>query len=194
MDNLKALFDLTKLPAKFFFLFSVLSGFILFADNSLLKKIHLEKLNDSYGWIIGLVFISTSGLVLVNFIIWLFKKISHKLNFRKVKKEYIERLRNLDIHEKAVLREFVIGQKSSIEMPLDDATVTGLIRKRILSINQQFGNSFIMSGMDASVSMNKFVEKNLRLEDIDLTENPTDEEINFIKSNRPDWVESKWRY
>ena len=57
MENLKALFDLTKLPAKFFFLFAVLSGFILFADSNILKKIHLEKLNESYGWIVGLVFI-----------------------------------------------------------------------------------------------------------------------------------------
>lgn len=53
-----------------------------------------------------------------------------------------------------------------------------------------------MSGMNASVSMNKFVEKHLTAKDIDLPEaqNPTEEEIEFIKSNRPDWVEKKWRY
>lgn len=195
MENLKALFDLTKLPAKFFFLFAVLSGFILFADSNLLKKIHLEKLNDLYGWIIGLVFISSSGLVLVNFVIWLFKTLSYKIEFFKVKKEYIERLKKLDFHEKAVLREFIINQKSSIEAPIDDATITGLIRKNILTINKQFGNSFIMTGMNASISMNKFVEKHLTLSDIDLAENPTEAEIEMIRSNRPDWVERHpWRY
>jgi len=196
MENLKALFDLTKLPAKFFFLFSVLSGFILFADDNLLKKIHLEKLNESYGWIIGLVFISTSGLVLVNFVIWAFKKISYEIKFIKVKKEYKERLKTLDFHEKSVLREFIINQKSSIDVPIDNPTISGLIRKNIISINKQFGNSFIMSGMNASVSMNKFVEKHLTAKDIDLpeTQNPTEEEIDFIKSNRPDWVENRWGY
>lgn len=196
MENLKALFDLTKLPSKFFFLFSVVSGFILFADNNLLKKIHLEKLNESYGWIIGLVFISTSGLVLVNFVIWAFKKLSYKIKLFKIKKEHKERLKSLDFHEKSVLREFVINQKSSIEVPIDNPTITGLIRKKILSINKQFGNGFIMSGMNASVSMNKFVEKHLTAKDIDLSEssNPTEEEIDFIKSNRPDWVEKRWRY
>lgn len=191
MDNLKALFDFTKLPAKFFFLFSVLSGFILFADNKLLQKIHLEKLNDSYGWIIGLVFITASGLVVVNFIIWSFKKISYKISFDKVQKEYIEKLRNLDLYEKAVLREFFINQKSSIEAPLDDATITGLIRKNVLIINRQFGNSFIMSGMDASVSINKYAEKHLTTKDIDLPESsePTKEEIDFVKSTRPLWTQ-----
>lgn len=195
MENLKALFDLTKLPAKFFFLFSVLSGFLLFTDSSILKRVHLEKLNESNGWIVGLVFISTTGLVFVNFIIWAFKTISYKFKFFKVQKEYIASLRNLDIHEKAVLREFIINQKSSIEVPIDNPTITGLIRKKILSINQQFGNGFIMTGMNAAVSMNKFVEKHLTLADIDLTENPTEEEVENVRANRPDWVERHpWRY
>lgn len=195
MENIKALFDLTKLPAKFFFLFAVLSGFLLFADLDILKRIHLEKLNDTYGWIIGLVFISATGLVFVNFVIWAFKAINDKIKFFKVKKEYLELLKNLDIHEKAVLREFIINQKSSIEVPIDNPTITGLIRKNILSINKQFGNSFILNGMNTAVSMNKFVEKHLTLSDIDLTENPTEEEIEIIKSSRPEWIERhSWRY
>src|SRR5690606_14871017 len=128
MENFKALFDLTKLPAKFFFLFAVLSGFILFADQSLLKRIHLEKMNETYGWIVGLVFISTSGLMVVNLTIWAFNKISHWLKFSKIKKEYINSLRNLDLHEKSVLREFFLNQKTSMEVPIDDPTISGLIR------------------------------------------------------------------
>ncbi|RYJ39309.1 Superinfection exclusion protein B domain protein [Flavobacterium anhuiense] len=193
MDNLKALFDLTKLPAKFFFLFAVLSGFILFADAELLKQLHLEKLNDLYGWIVGLVFISTSGLVFVNSIIWIFKSVSNKLTFRKIKKEYIEKLRNLDYHEKSVLREFIINQTSSLEVPIDNSTITGLISKKIIYINQQFGNGFIMNGMNASVSLSKFVDKHLKLEDIGLNSNPTQADYEFVENNRPSWVENRLR-
>jgi hypothetical protein len=193
MENLKALFDLTKLPAKFFFLFAVLSGFILFADAELLKRLHLEKLNDSYGWIVGLVFISTSGLVFVNSIIWTFKSISNKLTFRRIKKEYIEKLRNLDYHEKSVLREFIINQTSSLEVPIDNSTITGLINKKIIFINQQFGNGFIMNGMNASVSLSKFVDKHLKLEDIGLNNNPTEADYEFVENNRPSWVENRIR-
>ena len=193
MENLKALFDLTKLPAKFFFLFSVLSGFILFANSALLKRLHLEKLNDSYGWIVGLVFLATSGLVLVNSIIWIFKTVSNKLKFRKIKKEYIEKLRNLDHHEKSVLREFVINQASSLEVPIDNSTITGLIDKKILFINQQFGNGFIMNGMNASVSLSKFVDKHLTSENIGLPNNPTEADYNFVENNRPSWVVNRLR-
>lgn len=192
MDNFKALFDLTKLPVKFFFLFSVLSGFILFADSKLLEKIHLEKLNEMYGWIIGLIFISATGLIIVNFVIWVFKKINYEIKFHKIKKEYIERIKNLDFHEKAVLREFIINQKTSLEVPIDNPTISGLIRKNILSINQQFVNGFIINGMNTSVSMNEFVHKNLHLEDIDLMENPTEEELSTIKNNRPNWIGNSW--
>ncbi|MDN3674345.1 super-infection exclusion protein B [Flavobacterium branchiarum] len=195
MENFKALFDLTKLPAKFFFLFAVLSGFILFADQTLLKRIHLEKMNENYGWIIGLVFISTSGLMVVNLTIWMFNKITYKIKFFKLKKEYIDSLRNLDYHEKSVLREFLINQKTSLDVPIDDPTISGLIRKKILFINKQFGNAFILNGMDASVSLSKFVDKNLKASDIDISDNPTEEEINFIKSNRPSWSEKRsWHY
>jgi len=194
MENFKALFDLTKLPAKFFFLFAVLSGFILFADQSFLKRLHLEKMNETYGWIVGLVFISTSGLIVVNLTIWAFNKINYKIKFSKVKKEYINSLRNLDYHEKSVLREFLINQKTSMDVPIDDPTISGLIRKKILFINKQFGNAFILNGMDASVSLSKFVEKNLNAKDLDISENPTEDEIEFIKSNRPTWVEKRWRY
>lgn len=52
-----------------------------------------------------------------------------------------------------------------------------------------------MTGMNAAVSMNKFVEKHLTLADIDLIENPTEEEVENVRANRPDWVERhSWHY
>jgi hypothetical protein len=195
MENFKALFDLTKLPAKFFFLFAVLSGFILFADQTLLKKIHLEKMNETYGWIIGLTFISTAGLMTVNLVIWLFNKFSFEIKYFKIKKDLIYSLKNLDYHEKAALREFIINQKTSIEAPIDDPTISGLIRKKIIFINHQLGNAFIMNGTNTSISLNKFADKHLTLKDVDLSENPTQEEINFVQSNRPSWSERRnWYY
>lgn len=97
----------------------------------------------------------------------------------------------LDPQEKAVIREFFIRGQTSIEMPIDDPVVNGLISKSILKINKQFGNSFIMSGMNASVSLMKRAEKLLKLSDIELNENPSEDEIELIKNNRPSWTD-KW--
>ena len=193
LEHLKNLFDLTKLPAKFFFLFAVISGFILFANESILQKIHLDKLNDSYGWIVGLIFIASFGLVIVNFTIWFFKYVQTKIKIGKLKKGFKERLKNLDLHEQSVLREFLLNQQTSIEMPIDDPVISGLLKKRILVINKQFGNGFMMTGSYTSVSINEYAEKYLDLKDVGLSENPNEDEVLEIKQNRPKWV-NKWNY
>jgi hypothetical protein len=49
---LKAIFDLTKLPTKFFFLLSAVSGFMLFVNQEFLnEKIFLDNAKEKYGWI-----------------------------------------------------------------------------------------------------------------------------------------------
>ncbi len=192
MENLKYLFDITKLPTKFFFLFTIISGILLFTNNSILQKIHLEKINDSYGWIIGLVFIFSLGLVVINFFIWVLKFLLDKINFIKIKKDYKKSLKHLDFHEKSVLREFVLNDQTSIEMPIDNPIVSGLLKKRILTINKQFGNSFIIKGFKATVSLSYYAEKFISLADVDLSENPDEKTIQFAKENRPEWIKNSW--
>lgn len=176
MEHLKTLFDFSKLPTKFFLLFAVASGFILFAKPHWLSIIEVTSLKDEYGQYIGLTFIISTGLVVINFLIWVQKYFSKKINVFKFKREYSENIKTLDPQEKAVIREFFINEQSSIEMPIDDPVVNGLINKNILKINKQFGNSFIMNGMNASTSLMKRAEKLLKLTDIDLNENPTEDE------------------
>lgn len=191
MEHLKTLFDFSKLPTKFFILFAVSSGFILFAKPEWLAIIEIGSIKEEYGKYIGLTFVISTGLVVINFLIWVQKYISNKIRVFKFKKEYSENIKILDPQEKAVIREFFIRVQTSIEMPIDDPVVNGLISKNILKINKQFGNSFIMNGMNASVSLMKRAEKMLKLSDIDLNENPSEDEIELIKNNRPSWTD-KW--
>ncbi len=66
MEYLKSIFDLTKVPSKFFVLFSIISAFILFGENELLEKIQLLKLKVDFGIYVGLVFLLSTGIVLIN--------------------------------------------------------------------------------------------------------------------------------
>jgi len=191
LEHLKTLFDFSKLPTKFFILFAVASGFILFARPEWLSIIEIANIKKEYGQYIGLTFIISTGLVAINFLIWIQKYLSNKIKVFSFKKEYAQNVKTLDPQEKAVIREFFIRGQSSIEMPIDDPVVNGLISKNILKINKQFGNSFIMSGMNASVSLMKRADKLLKLSDIDLNENPSEDEIELIKTNRPSWTD-KW--
>ncbi len=92
-----------------------------------------------------------------------------------------------------VLREFFLTGQSSIEMPIDDPTVTGLISKRLICINNQLGNSFIMKGSFTSVSINRYVKKHLTDQSINLPRRTTDEienekNLSYLKANRPKWI------
>ena len=189
MEHLKTLFDFSKLPTKFFLLFALASGFILFAKPEWLSIIEVANIKEEYGKYIGLTFIISIGLVVINFLIWVQKYFSNKIKVFSYKREYSENIKTLDPQEKAVIREFFIRGQSSIEMPIDDPVVNGLISKKILKINKQFGNSFIMNGMNASVSLMKRAEKLLKLSDIDLNENPSEDEVESIKNNRPSWTD-----
>ena len=191
INEIKAIFDLKKLPTKFFLVFSVVSGFILFSNVSLLSKLSLEKIDEKYGTFIGLVFLISTGLLIVNIIIWINKKVYFEYRFSKSKKELANSLKMLDPHEKSVIREFIIRQQSSISMPYDDPVITGLIDKGILKFNKQFGDSMITSMGKAPVSLGKYAKKLITLEDIDLKKNPTESEKEEILNRRPSWI-SRW--
>jgi Super-infection exclusion protein B len=130
-------------------------------------------------------------LVIVNLIIWTNKKLYFEYRFSKSKRELANSLKILDPQEKAVIREFFIRQQSSVSMPYDDPVITGLIDKGILKFNKQFGDSMITSMGKAPVSLGKYAEKLITIEDIDLMKNPSESEKEEILKRRPNWI-NRW--
>lgn len=187
MDFFKSIFDITKLPTKIFLVLSLISGFFIFANEDLNKKFKLEKL-DEYGQYIGIIFLFSASLVIINFVIWISNTLSTKIRVKKLKKEFSKRLKELDFYEQAVLREFYINGKNSLKMPIDDAVVSGLLNKKILVYNQQFSGNMIGSGFDFVLSINSLAKKYLTHEDICLRNDESEENLNFLRDNRPKWV------
>ncbi len=74
-------------------------------------------------------------------------------------------------------------------MPIDDPVVGGLLDLGILKMNKQLGNSALLSGRFAALSLGKFAEKNLKIEYLGISANPSEDEVSFVMSNRPKWVE-----
>ncbi|MCL6272538.1 superinfection exclusion B family protein [Muricauda sp. 2012CJ35-5] len=195
MDVLKGLFDLTKLPAKFFLLFAITSAIVLFSPDDFLGRLHLIETRNKYGWIIGLIFISTGILSIINMIVWVYNYVRGEIKFIAAKTNLKEVLVHLDPHEKSVLREMFIQGRSSMEMPMDNQTVAGLVDKNVLKINNVLGSSAITSGMRVPMSIGKYALKYLELEHIDLKlqEEMTEEDKEFIANNRPPWID-KWSH
>ena len=74
-------------------------------------------------------------------------------------------------------------------MPIDDPAVGGLLDLGILKMNKQLGNSALLSGRFAALSLGKFAEKNLKIEYLGISANLSEDEVNFVMSNRPKWTE-----
>ncbi|MBP9849303.1 MAG: superinfection exclusion B family protein [Flavobacterium sp.] len=193
MDFFKSFFDFTKLPTKIFLVVSIATGVFIFSGTEILKKLHLDKF-EKYEGFVGLAFLFSTVLVLVNLIIWIFNKLHFEYKVKKLKVKYKQMLTELDSQEKAVLREFAIQGQNSIEMPCDDTVVSGLIDKNLLRYNKQFGSSFMMNGNRVSMSLNEFVSKIIKPEHLDLSLDFSEEEKEKIYEYRPDWINRRWRY
>lgn len=193
MDFFKSFFDFSKLPTKFFIVISVTSGIFLFSNDEIIKKLRLNKF-EHFAEYIGLVFLFSTILVIVNFIIWCFKKVDYKIKYNKLKKEYQENVKKLDHKEKAVLREFFLRGQNSISMPIDDEIVARLLHKNILILNSSLnGNMISTIGMEFPVSMSNYIDKIITNEDVNFIPNPTEEEKQKIINSRPNWTNERWR-
>jgi flagellar biosynthesis protein FlhB len=87
MDFFKSFFDVTKLPTKIFLVVSIVTGVFIFSGSEILKKFHLDKF-QTYEGFVGLAFLFSTVLVIVNLIIWIFNKLHFEYKLYKLKAEY----------------------------------------------------------------------------------------------------------
>lgn len=109
-----------------------------------------------------------------------------------VKSNILSAVQNLDFHEKALLREFFINGKSTLQLPIDNDTVVGLLNKYILYQASDTGFTYL-HGAYFSYSITEFARKNLTNEMIDLPKNPTDADKKRILNERPTWAKERSR-
>ena len=186
---IEKIFDLKKIPTKLFVLLTIISGSLLFIPKELLVNLHLDKFENEYGKYFGIIFLISAGIVLLNFSIWIVKYILGYFIKKKYKKYAISQLQELDPHEKSVLREFFINQKNSLELPLDNAVVKGLINKRIIVRISNIGQYNLFAGMLFPMQINEKIKDKITEKTLDLPIGKSDNEIRkFVSQNRPKWA------
>lgn len=186
-----------KLPKKAYFLGGLISGILLFSEDGFLKKLSLHEFKESYTLWIGVAFLLSIGMVFVTvgeLLISQYKEAKSKreektnkeeerLNEEKEKEQKIEKqknkLKNLDNHEKVILREFHLNQKNTVEMSFEDPTVIGLIKKEVI---RQVGNQGYHSDITGCIAF--FRADDLTVEFFGSFKFP---ELNHF--SRPNWVE-----
>lgn len=128
-EILDRLLDFDKIPTKLFLVLSFATGFLLFAPDAWLSTLRLQVFMQDYGGIIGVVFIVSGILLLIKIVDWVVRPIKKAKIDRKIRKVILE---NLDEQEKAILREFFRQGKHTIQLPIDNPIVAGLIKKGFL--------------------------------------------------------------
>ena len=189
--------DLAKLPTKYFALISLVSGSLLLLPTSVLARLHLDSIPPPYGAIVGVVFLITTGLVVVNALSWVWNRIDAKRRKSKRDDALLEMLMSLDHAEQSVLREFYITGQSTIKMPMDTPTVAGLVSHGILQRVGTLGN-YSLHGMMFSLRIAKTAQEMITPDILGLSEFqiPTDdgqlmmndEGIEWIGKNRPEFT------
>ncbi len=189
---LEKLFDLKKIPVKFIFVIWISSSIILFVPEQALTKLNLKDFLSDYGKYLGIIFIICSGFLIVTISNFITKKFSLNKYEKKLQSTILKNLNDLNIHEQALLREFFIQDKHTLQLPMDDETVIGLENKRIIVRASDVGFTYI-HGAYFPYAITNFAKNNLTDVILGFPENMSEsDKINIIES-RPNWAKEKTR-
>lgn len=202
MEWLTKLSDLHKLPTRYIGLVAIVTGALLFSPTWFLDRLHLSIVPAPYGAVIGIAFLLSSGMVLVNSFGLLFDASKRRGWSKKRKKMIEDALSQLDPVEQAVLREFMLTGVSTLKIPMDNPSVVGLESKGILERVGRYGN-YAFDGMmfpyRISATANELITPELLglsgfLIEVDSGQfGLTQEGKEWIDEHRPGFVESRRR-
>ena len=176
--------EVVRPTTKHVFCLFLVSAALLFCPDSLLRKVHLENFADKWASYIGFAF-------LVSFV-WLFLVVGLTLWRAAGRTQRIqEKVWSLDPQEKAILREFFLGQrKNVIPFPLENPVVAGLLDSGVLRVVSRYWEPSIVGNL-FPMAISKKAMRLLTNKLIGLPESPTpdDDVLDFLQNNRPEFIQ-----
>ncbi len=188
-DFLDKALETIKLPIKHIWVLAVFSGLVVFLPEEYSSKLGLADFAKDYRPYIGATFIFSSCLVVAE----LLKRGAYFFKARKEKaKDFeflISALPKLDFHEKAVLREFYIQERNTLQLPFDNAVIAGMRKSRLLVLAEDMGERSL-AGTLMPMQVNPQIEAYLSSNVIGLpdTAEPTEDEVYWVQTNRPSFM------
>lgn len=188
MSWVSSLFEAHKLPAKALLWILVFSGFLCLSPDSWLNRLGMLSLVNTYRGYISAIFIALGCILLLNLVMRAAGAAQSKVDYIRWRRGLLKTISELDHSEMAILREFYIQAKNTIQLPFNDASVTGLRRKGIVTPVGNLGE-YSYVGMLLPFAMASETREILRPEMIGLPlGEPTEEEIEWIRNSRPDFI------
>ncbi len=193
MDWISRIFDITKLPSKFFAWVALLTAAHLFLPAPFLIRLQLDKLPIDYKAYSGVAFVAACAFLTINIALWLLARGKSWLLDRKRSAQIAKAVEELDHWEKAILREFFIQGRHVIELPMDHPTIAGLVLKRLLVRASSQGHRS-PAGIVFPYALESKTKELLTSDHVNLPENPTPSEIASIRGGRPNFLAEIERY
>ena len=187
MEFLAKIFDITKLPSKFFAWVSLLSGIYVFLPKDAIQKLNLGGFPPEYKAYAGVALVASLSFLCINLSIWLWNSLTGAWKRRGYKKGVAKSLQDLDRDEVAVLREFFIQGRHVIELPIDHPAVTGLINKHVVRVTGNAGYRDI-AGSVFPVRLSDVAKSLVTADLLSIPLQPTGQDENRIRNERPNFI------
>jgi hypothetical protein len=146
----KTLLEVLKLSPKYLAAPGIASAALLFAPSSMLHRLGVDGIVNTYrGWI-GLALVAILSLTIAAIIGAIGDRLARSAWRRKVRKLMLERLATLTEPEKEILRYYFAKGTRSNRLRIDDGTVRGLVHSGIIYRSASMGN--VLSGFDHNIT------------------------------------------
>jgi len=182
------LIEFLRLPTKLVAVICLVSALLTFLSPDDLSKLHLDSLQKEYAPILGIVFLVSAILLVLEAVIWVYSILMLLWNRYRLSNRAVGLMDELDTKEIAVLREFFIQGQFTLQLPMDHPVVAGLLRKGILFFVGEIGSGSL-AGILVPMSISEPVKKRITYEYLGLPEGePTESEIEWVRRNRPEFM------
>lgn len=130
----KDFLEFLKLPPNILAAISLVSGTILFANDTLLSRLYMINFRNDYGFVVSIVFLISASLLVVLMITTVIKKIKSKFENIKLKKSQINYLLNLDKTKVKIIKSFIKESNHTLKMNQNDGLTQELSYFGIISL------------------------------------------------------------
>ena len=189
LDWADKIIEVIKLPVKFVWIAFIFCGIFLFLPADWVVFLGLESMNEDFRSWIGPIFVLAFCKLIVDLFLVLKKKVTSKRSAARRNIALIDSLLRLDPHEQSILREFHVQQRTTIQLPYDHPTVSGMLKNGLLKLS---GSTYetSMAGHLMSMQVNPDIQDLITLEVMGLPGNDalTEQQLQWVRENRPEFM------
>lgn len=156
MKDLKRFIELLKLPPTILIAISLVTGLILFLPDIAIGKLYMLNLKAKFGLLIGIMFLLSTIMLLVLLIHYFCKIISKKINNKKLIKNQIKYLKELDKTKTNFIKEFIKEESHTLNVCMNNGSVIELSYFGLISIAG--GTQLVNIDFDNSINAKYFLQ------------------------------------